>query len=75
MIAGVTRRSRLLNGYKQGVVVAVGVDVDHLLGMTRGSALVPQLFSAARPKPRIARFKGLFHAFTVHIGEHKHLAR
>ena len=64
----------LVHADHQGVVVAVGGDVDDVLGVAGCLALAPELLAGAAPEAGALLFDRDFQALPVHIGQRQHLA-
>ena len=72
--AGVTGGAVLVHADHQGVVVAVGGDVDDVLGVAGRLALAPEFLAGAAPEAGALFLDGDLQAFLVHIGQRQHLA-
>ena len=59
---------------QQCVSIAVIVNILHLLHITRGSSLIPQLLAAAAPKPGGLGFNSLGQGLLIHVSQHQYLA-
>src|SRR5262245_27461521 len=58
-----------------GVLVAIGAQLDHALRVAALLAFAPQAPARARPVMRLARLDGAGERLGVHVGEHQHFAR
>jgi hypothetical protein len=61
----------LVHAQDEGVLVAVGRDLDDFLELAAGGALVPELLAAAAVVHRLAELQGLAQGFGIHVGEHE----
>src|SRR5262245_260882 len=66
---------RRLDHKPDGVLVAIGTNLDHALRVAALLAFAPQASARARPVMRLARLDGAGERLGVHIGKHQHLAR
>lgn len=73
-ISGVAAAGAVLTDFEhEGVLIAVGEDFFHGLGVTGGGALVPELLTAAREIDGLADGEGLAERLLVHVGDHEDL--
>lgn len=72
--AGVAGGPLLVHPDHQGIVVAVGGDVDDVLHRPGGLPLPPQLLAGAAPEAGALLLDGDVQALLVHVGQGKHLA-
>ena len=64
----------LVHMQDEGILVAVGEDLDNFLELAAGGALVPELLAAAAVVHRLAKLQGLAQGLGVHVGEHERRA-
>src|SRR3954462_5181152 len=72
--AGVTRRSDLLDAKPDRILIAIGADLDHALGLTRGLTFSPQGIARAAEIPGLAGRNGLAQRLVVHVRDHQNVA-
>src|SRR3954467_9040580 len=72
--AGVTRRADLLDTEPDRILIAIGADLDHALGLTRGLTFSPQGLARAAEVPGLAGRDGLAQRLVVHVRDHQHVA-
>src|SRR3954452_5548210 len=72
--AGVTRRADLLDAEPDRILIAIGADLDHALGLTRGLTFSPQGIARAAEVPGLAGRDGLAQRLVIHVRDHQHVA-
>ena len=73
LTAGMAGSSRLLHLKEKCIAVTIDARGDNSLSVSRYSALMPQLLTAAAIKPCFSRFNRYGKGFFIHIGYHEHL--
>ena len=69
-VAGVAGRSCGMDAQKQRVPVAIQTNVNNMLYIPGGAALMPQFLPAARPKMGFGSGDCFLDGLCVHIGQH-----
>lgn len=73
--AGVAGRALGGNEREQRIGIAIVAQLDELLGVSAGGALMPQFLATARPKHRLAAFERERKRFFAHPRHHEHFER